>query len=171
MTTFFFGDRIDDRLAADAADDAGREIDDFFVAFVDRLDRDAVDRAAIHLADDDVLRRVDELAGQVTGVRGLQRGVGQTLAGAVRRDEVLEHGQTFAEVRDDRPLDDFAGGLGHQTAHTGELFDLLPVTTRTGVHHQEDRVQFLAPSLCSRVRNMTFAISSPACVQMSMILL
>ncbi len=59
-------------------------------------------------------------------------------------DEILEHGQTFTEVRGDRPLDDFAGGLGHQTAHAGELFDLLAVTTRAGIDHQEDRVQFLA---------------------------
>ena len=58
--------------------------------------------AAIVLVDDDVLRRIDELAGQVTGVRGLQRGIGQTFAGAVRGDEVFEHGQTFAEVRGDR---------------------------------------------------------------------
>ena len=58
------GDRILDRLAADAADDARREIDDFFVAFVDRADDDAVDGAAILLADDHVLRRIDELAGE-----------------------------------------------------------------------------------------------------------
>ena len=112
-----------------------------------------------------------ELAGEVAGVRGLERGVGETLAGAVGGDEVLEHGQTFAEVRGDRALDDFAGRLGHQAAHAGELLDLLAVTARAGVHHEVDRVQFLAPSLCSRVRNMTFAISSPAWVQMSMTLL
>ena len=58
--------------------------------------------------DDDVLRHVDEPAGQVAGVRGLEGGVGQTLAGAVRGDEVLEHRQAFAEVRGDRALDDFA---------------------------------------------------------------
>ena len=137
--------RIDDRLAADAADDAGREIDDFFVTFVDRLRPTMpLHRAAILLVDDDVLRRVHELAGQVTGVRGLERGVGETFARAVRGDEVFEHGQAFAEVRGDRPLDDFAGRLGHQTAHAGELLDLLAVAARAGVHHQEDGVQFLA---------------------------
>ena len=62
----------------------------------------------------------------------------------MRGDEVLEHGQTFAEVRGDRPFDDFAGRLGHQTAHTGELTDLLTVTARAGIHHQVDRIQFLA---------------------------
>ena len=121
-----------------------REIDDFFVALVNRFHRDAVDRAAIHLVDDHVLRRVHELAGEITGVRRFQRGIGQTFARAVRRDEILEHAQTFAEVRGDRPLDDFARRLGHQTAHAGQLFHLLTVTARSGIHHQEDGVQFLA---------------------------
>ena len=100
--------------------------------------------AAVVLGDDDVLRHVDELAGEVAGVRGLQRGIGETLTGAVRGDEVLEHGQAFAEVRGDRALDDFAGGLGHEAAHAGELLDLLAVTARAGVHHEVDRVQLLA---------------------------
>ena len=137
-------DRINHRLAAHATDDARREIDDFFVAFVNRFDRDAVHRAAIHLVDDHVLRRVDEFAGEITGIRRLQRGVGQTFAGAVRRDEIFEHAQAFAEVRRDRPLDDFAGRLRHQSAHTGELLHLLAISARARIHHQEDGVQFLA---------------------------
>ena len=72
------------------------------------LTTDAVDRAAILLVDDDVLRRIDELAGQVTGIGGLERGIGQTLAGAVGGDEVFQHGEAFAEVRGDGALDDFA---------------------------------------------------------------
>jgi hypothetical protein len=63
--------------------------------------RDAVGRAAILFGDDDVLGHVDELAGHVTRVRGLERGVGETLAGAVGGDEVLEHRETFAEVRNE----------------------------------------------------------------------
>ena len=141
---FFLRHRIDHRFAADATDDARREIDDFFVAFVDRTDDDAVDRAAIDLVDDHVLRRVDEFARQVTGIGRLKRGVGQTFAGTVGRDEILEHGQPFAEVRGDRPLDDFARRLGHQTAHAGELFHLLAIAARAGIDHEEDRVQFLA---------------------------
>ena len=39
--------------------------------------------------DDDVLRDVDETAREVAGVRRLERRVGETLTGAVRRDEVL----------------------------------------------------------------------------------
>jgi hypothetical protein len=47
--------------------------------------------AAIFLGDDAVLRHVDETAGQVARVRGLQRGVGEALTGAVGRVEVLEN--------------------------------------------------------------------------------
>ena len=52
--------------------------------------------------------------------------------------------KTFAEVRSDRPFDDFARRLRHQTAHAGELFHLLAIAPRAGIDHQEDRVQFLA---------------------------
>ena len=79
----FAGDRILDRLAAGAADDAGLQVDDFFVTLVNGLDDDAFDRAAIFLGDDDILRGVDQLAGQVAGVGRLERGVGQPLASAV----------------------------------------------------------------------------------------
>ncbi len=93
--------------------------------------------------DDAVLRHVDETAGQVAGVRRLQRGVGQTLAGAVGRVEVLENGQAFLEVRDDRRLDDLARRLGHQAAHAGELAHLGRRTARAGVRHHVDRVHRL----------------------------
>ena len=94
-------------------------------------------------ADDHVLRHVHQLAGHVTGVGGLERGVGQTLAGAVRGDEVFQHGQAFAEVRENRLLDDVAGRLGHEAAHTGELAHLLAVAARAGIHHEGNRVVFL----------------------------
>ena len=55
------------------------------------VDADAVERAAVELGDDGVLRDVDETTREVTGVRRLERGVGETLTRAVRRDEVLEH--------------------------------------------------------------------------------
>ena len=127
----------------EAADEAFAELDDFVFAFVDGLDPDAVGRAAIFFADDHVLRHIHQLAGHVTGVGGLERGIGQTFAGAVRRDEVFEHGQAFAEVRENRFLDDVAGRLGHQAAHTGELAHLLAIAARAGIHHQRDRVVFL----------------------------
>ena len=100
------------------------------------LDRDRHDEAALGaavlLADDDVLRDVDETTGQVPGVGGTQGGVGQTLAGTVRGDEVLEHRQALAVVRLDRARDDLALRVGHQTTHTGDLAHLHPVTTGTG---------------------------------------
>ena len=104
-------------------------------------DGDAVDRAAVLLDDDDVLRHVDETARQVARVGRLERRVGETLAGAVGRDEVLQHREAFAEVRGDRRLDDLARGLGHQAAHAGELADLLLGASGAGVGHHVDRVE------------------------------
>ena len=56
------------------------------------------------------------------------------------RDEVLQHGEAFAEVGGNRGLDDFAGRLGHQTAHTRELTNLLFGTASTRVRHDVNGV-------------------------------
>ena len=56
------------------------------------------------------------------------------------RDEVLEHRQALAERGQNRALDDFAGGLGHQAAGTAELADLLLVAAGAGVHHDVDGI-------------------------------
>ena len=108
-----------------AADDAVAQRLDDFARFDDRLDEDAFGGAAIGLGDDHVLRHVHQAAGQVAGIGRLQRGIGQSLTGAVRRNEVLQHVEAFAEVGRRWGLDDLAGRLGHQSAHTGELADLL----------------------------------------------
>ena len=79
--------RIRDVIARETTDEAVAQLDHLVFAFVDGLDPDAVGRAAILLADDHVLRHIDQLAGHVTRVGGLERGVGQTLARAVGRDE------------------------------------------------------------------------------------
>ena len=42
----------------------------------------AVRGAAVDLADDDVLADVDHAAGQITGVGGTERGIGQALSSA-----------------------------------------------------------------------------------------
>ncbi len=112
-------------------------------ALDDRPGLDAVHRAAVDLVDDDVLRHVDEAAREVARVGGLERRVGETLARAVRRDEVLEHGQPFTEVRRDRRLDDLPRRLGHQAAHAGELPDLLLRAAGARVGHDVDRVEVL----------------------------
>ena len=116
---------------------------DLFAAVDDALG-DALRRAAVFHRDDDVLRHVGQLAGEVTRVGRLEGRVGQTLAGTVRRAEVLEHRQAFAEVGLDRRFDDLAGRLGHQTTHAGQLANLFDATAGTGVGHQEDRVHVAA---------------------------
>ena len=84
-------ERVDDVFERDAAEDAVAERLDDFAGVLELRDADAVERAAVELGDDRVLRDVDETAREVTGVRRLERGVGEALARAVRRDEVLEH--------------------------------------------------------------------------------
>ena len=106
----------------------------------DRAHLDAACRAAIGHRDDRILRDVDETARQIARVRGLQRGVGEALAGAVGRVEVLENRQAFLEVRDDRALDDLARRLGHQAAHRGELAHLRRRAARAGMRHHVDRI-------------------------------
>ncbi len=98
-------------------------------------------RAAVFFAHDDVLRHVDQTPRQVAGVRRAQRRVGQTLARAVRRDEVFENGQAFFERRLDRNLEDAARRVGHQPAHAAELLDLRDRAARARGRHHEDRVE------------------------------
>ena len=83
------GERVGDPLERRAADDAVAQRLDDLAALDDRPRFDAVDRAAVVLVDDHVLRDVDETAREVARVGRLERRVGQTLARAVRRDEVL----------------------------------------------------------------------------------
>ena len=76
-----------DVLGQAAGVDAGLDVVVLAQRAVGALDRDrqhqAALGAAVVLADDDVLRDVDQTTGQVARVGGTQRGVGQTLAGAV----------------------------------------------------------------------------------------
>ena len=135
------GDRVADRVAGGSADDHVLQLDLDGLALIDRALGDAVERAALDLVDDDVLRHVGQLAGEVPGVGGLEGGVGQSLAGAVGGGEVFEHREAFAEVGLDRGLDDLAGGLGHQAAHAAELADLVDVTAGAGDGHHGDGVE------------------------------
>src|SRR5271168_1467520 len=129
-----------DLVEGDAAHDAVAQRLDFDAGFDDGLDVNAVGGAAIALVDDDVLRHVHETSSEVTGVGGLKSRVGQAFTRTVRGDEVLQHGKALAEVGSDGRFDDFAGGLGHQTAHTGKLADLLFRTASAGVRHNVDGV-------------------------------
>jgi hypothetical protein len=90
----------------------------------------------------------------------------------VRRDEVLLHGEAFAEVRRDRRLDDLPRRLGHEAAHAGELPDLLLRSARAGVGHDVHRVE--APpvrSISAISPNISSAIFSVTSDQTAMILL
>ena len=129
-------ERLHDVLAEHAAEGA-------LVQPVRREHRelDEVLRLAVLLADDHVLGDVDETPRQVARVGRAERRVGEALAGAVGRDEVLEHRQALHEVGLDRALDDLALRIRHQAAHAGELADLLEGSTRSGVGHHVDRVE------------------------------
>ena len=62
--------RVDDVLERDAADDAvAQPLDDLAARVDDGARLDAVERAAVDLRDDDVLRDVDETARQVARSR------------------------------------------------------------------------------------------------------
>mgnify|MGYP003693944883 CR=1 FL=1 len=74
-------ERIADVLERDAAEDAVAEALDDLAALDERRHLDAVERAAVLLGDDRVLRDVDEAAGQVAGVGGLERRVGRDPCG------------------------------------------------------------------------------------------
>ena len=133
--------RVVNGVAANAAADRIGQRPFDLLALVDGALADAHRGAAVVHRHDDVLSHVGQLARQIAGVGRLEGGVGQTLAGAVRRAEILQYGQPFAEIRLDRRLDDGAVRLGHQTAHTGQLANLLDAAAGAGVGHQEDRVQ------------------------------
>ena len=110
-------------------------------------DPDPRDRLALletgALLDHDVLCDVDHAARQVAGVGRAQRRVGETLAGAVRGGEVLQHREPLTEGGADRQLDDAAGGVAHQSAHAAHLADLGDVSLRAGVRHHRQRARRL----------------------------
>src|SRR3990167_3137847 len=115
----------------------------YVTAFNMRSHQQAMLGAAIDCGNHQILRYVYQTTSQVTGVSSFQRGIRKTLTSTVRRDEVLQNRQTFAEVRGDRRFDDRAVWLGHQTTHTSELTDLRSRTPRTGVGHHVHRVERL----------------------------
>ena len=132
-------------LGRGATEHAGAERHRDLAGLDQRPRGDARGRTAVLLGDDAVLRHVDQTAGQIARVRRLQRGVGETLAGAVGRVEILEHRQPLLEVGDDRRLDDLARRLGHQAAHAGELLHLGRRAAGARMRHHIDGVDRLLP--------------------------
>src|SRR5690606_36874399 len=127
--------------------DPGPQVADDVPSLVEDPDRDAAVGAAVGLDHDDLLGHVAESAGELARVGCAQGGVGQALAGAVGGDEVLQHRQALAEVRDDRPGDDVALRVGHQAAHAGDLADLHHVPAGARAHHHVERVELLGLQL------------------------
>ena len=141
MHDHLIGDRVADIVPGRTADDQLRQRNIDLIAAADAGLRDTLQRAAVALDDDHVLRHIDQLTGQVTGVGRLEGRIRQTFAGAVRRAEVFQHRQAFAEVRLNGRLDNLAAGLGHQGTHTGKLLNLVDAAAGPGIRHQVDRVQ------------------------------
>ena len=101
------------------------------VRLVEIGDPDALLGAAVFLVDNHVLRNIDEASRQIARVRRTDSRIGQTLAGAVCREEVLENRKAIAERRANRQLNDATRRIGHQAAHTGHLRDLLNIALRS----------------------------------------
>ena len=95
--------------------------------------------AAVLFQDDYVLRYVDQAPGQVAAVCCPQGRVSQTFSRSVRGDEVFQNTQPFPEAAADRQVDDSAGGVAHQAAHTGHLADLGDITFGAARCHQVHR--------------------------------
>src|SRR3989304_5035322 len=104
----FLGEGVQDLFEDDPSQYSLSDGLDDLSALYERGHVDAVERAAVVFRDDGVLRDIDEPPGEITGGRGLKRGVGKTLPGSVSRYEVLEHGEAFPEVRGNGRLDDLA---------------------------------------------------------------
>src|ERR671911_2029216 len=102
---------------------------------------DVAVRAAVLVVHHDILRDVDEAAGQVARVGGTQGRVGLALPRAVGRGEVLQHREAFHEVTLHGLLDDLTLRVRHQAAHSCQLGEVVVVAAGTRVSHHVDRVQ------------------------------
>src|SRR5204862_7795291 len=74
---------------------------------------DVLSGAAILRPDDHVLGDIDQPPREIARVGRAQSSVRETLAGAVGRDEVLEHAQPLLEGGLDWTFDDLALGVSH----------------------------------------------------------
>ena len=141
-------DRVDHVIEGRAAQNAVVERLDNVIVTLDGRSRQTAQRAAILLVDDHVLRNIHQTTRQITRIGRLQCRIGQTLTGAVRRDEVLQHRKSLLEVRQNGVLDDLLTSLdtrllrlGHKASHTRQLTDLLLRTTGSRVKHHVDGVE------------------------------
>ena len=98
---------------------------------------------AVGLPDDQILRDIHHTAGQISGIGCTKGGVGKSLPRSVCRHEILQYVQTLTEIGLNRQLDGVSCRIRHQTAHTGQLFNLLIRTTGSGIRHHVDVVIFI----------------------------
>ena len=133
-------------------------------------DPDTGRRAAVFLDDDHVLRDVDQTARQVTAVRCTQGGVRETLARAVRGDEVLQHRQPLTEGGADGQLDDAPGRVAHQSAHAGHLRDLADVTLGATDGHDVDAAVLLETPLDHFLHLLSRAAPDIDCLLISLVI-
>ncbi|MNC20666.1 hypothetical protein D3C75_686240 [compost metagenome] len=98
----FLSLRMTDSFERVAAFNTVVQILNNFLTILDTAYCKAFISTAIFFTYDYVLGHVYETAGQVTGIRCTQRCIGKTFTRSVRRDKVLEDGQTFTEVRFNR---------------------------------------------------------------------
>src|SRR6516165_2237246 len=113
----------------------------------DRPHTDTILGTAIDRRDDRILSDVNETAGEIAGVGRLQGCIGKALTRTMGRVEILEHGEAFLEVRDNRAFNDLAGGLGHQPTHRGKLLHLGWRTTRARMRHHVNRIDRLVAAV------------------------
>ena len=132
---------IDDITDSDSTEDTLAQSLDDFTTFDQGLHGDAIFGSAIIFDDHQILRHVNQTAGQISRVRSFQRSIGQTLTRTVCRNEVLKNVQAFTEVGGNRRFDNRTVRLGHQTSHTGQLTNLGSRTPRSGISHHVDRVE------------------------------
>ena len=136
----FVRHRVDDVLTRNATNNRCRQTNFDILTTINDTFGNTLCRFAVVHRDHNVLRDVSQLTSQVTRVSRLERGISQTLASTVCRREILQHGQTFAEVRLNWRLHNLTRRLGHQTTHTGQLTNLFDTTTSTRARHEEYRV-------------------------------
>ena len=141
--------RIDNIMYRHTSQDALIQSGNSLVAILQGRALQSAKCAAVFLSDNHIMRHINQTTCQITGIGRLHGGVGQTLTGTVGGDEVLQHRHSFLEVREDGVFNrtaSFSTGflrLGHQTAHTSQLLDLVLRTTGARIEHHIDGVESL----------------------------
>ena len=136
-----FGERVDNIFDSHTPQDAFTQALNNFTALHQGFDINPHHGTTIIFEYHTVLGNIRQTTGQVARVRCFQGGIGQSLAGPVGRNKVLQHGQPFAEIGNNGSFDDLSGGFGHQSTHAGQLTHLVLASPGTGIGHHVNRVE------------------------------